>query len=420
MLRYVAKSGEFEVFHRTEPQWKEDEPHFGRFEVPFARACLSNIDTFIKLEIWDFLQDGHILLGTMETTVRELETFTSGGDFATFRLSNSKSLSIAKQLSEPLKDYATLSKKQQRRINSGGPTLSLKAKLHQSNSAPALVATTDQLDLDAGVAAGTGSLQPAAASQNNRTGRHTQRPRHVAPTMKDDAVFLNSLLEDQSFLQSDLKDVIGNGINFINERSSEHAASASQNQRKDLPDGMGTFLEQYSMSNASAAAVDGFRRRRRGGKSGKGGKGGRRSRTSVSPAMNEGSELVGTAANVRQRARSSMAVANAPSTSVRSPSPQSLVSDSSVQHMSVSGAHGKGSKFSGPGKGSLSITMRLQGFENTSLNQPMLHKKPKYRRSTKLKSFEEMAGSDKHQVTQLLIPSRPGFVDLRANYSHRY
>ena len=193
-----------------------------------------------------------------------------------------------------------------------------------------------------------------------------------------------------------------------------------RHHHQDLPDGMGTFLEPYSMSDASAAAVDGFRRRRRGGKRGKGGNGGRRSRSSVSPAIHEGSELVGTAANVRQRARSSVAVANAPSTSVRSPSPQSRVSDSSVQHMSVSGAHGKGSKFSGPGKGSLSITMRLQGFENTSLNQPMLHKKPKYRRSTKLKSFEEMAGRDKHQVTQLLIPSRPGFVDLRANCSRRY
>jgi hypothetical protein len=47
VLRYV--SGEFEVFHRSEPLWKEAEPSFGQFQVSFARACLSNVDTFIKV-----------------------------------------------------------------------------------------------------------------------------------------------------------------------------------------------------------------------------------------------------------------------------------------------------------------------------------------------------------------------------------
>jgi hypothetical protein len=40
------------------------------------------------------------------------------------------------------------------------------------------------------------------------------------------------------------------GINFIHERSSEHEIGRQRNQRSSVPDGMGTFLEEYSLVRA--------------------------------------------------------------------------------------------------------------------------------------------------------------------------
>ena len=112
---------------------------------------------------------------------------------------------------------------------------------------------------------GSGGKGRALESTIERRKRRNVAP---APSLKDDASFLASLLSDNNFSGNDMKDVIGEGINFIKERANERQQEREQNLRDSLPGGMGGFLEEYSLaSDEGLSAVleggGGGRRQRR-------------------------------------------------------------------------------------------------------------------------------------------------------------
>ena len=47
------------------------------FQVSLSRACLNDLDTFIKFQVWDLDHtNGHKLLGSIETSLREQQQFS--------------------------------------------------------------------------------------------------------------------------------------------------------------------------------------------------------------------------------------------------------------------------------------------------------------------------------------------------------
>ena len=227
VLRYVT--GDFEVFHRSEAIYDTDEPHFKKFSVPLSRACLNDMDTFIKFELWDLDHTaGHQLLGSIETTLREQQAFSDAyaskesiggagdnlGAAPVFKL-NPPGTKKGAPLAKPINNARAGKKRKPR-----GPELSLHVLLHQAG----------------------GEKQPSRTKQ-------ARKAAPVAASMKDDASFLASLLDDTNFAESDMKDVIGDGINFINERAADRQEQRRKNQRSELPAGMGGFLEEYSLAS---------------------------------------------------------------------------------------------------------------------------------------------------------------------------
>ena len=48
-----------------------------RRQVSLSRACLNDLDTFIKFQVWDLDHtNGHKLLGSIETSLREQQQFS--------------------------------------------------------------------------------------------------------------------------------------------------------------------------------------------------------------------------------------------------------------------------------------------------------------------------------------------------------
>ena len=251
---------------------------------------------------------------------------------------------------------------------------------------------------------GSGGKGRALESTIERRKRRNVAP---APSLKDDASFLASLLSDNNFSGNDMKDVIGEGINFIKERANERQQEREQNLRESLPGGMGGFLEEYSLaSDEGLSAVL------------EGGGGGRRQRRRRKKS--------------KRRARSTELPHNETDEEGR---PGSLPAiHSAVEAFQDAGKRSVGKKRAYRGEvrtkdklPPLAITMRLDAMKVRAQSlciQPVLllcfsltrsrwrvqiesGTKPRRRRVNRLKSFEEMAGEQKVKAVQVAHDMAP-------------
>eukprot|EP01043_Picozoa_sp_COSAG02_P009663 COSAG02_NODE_330_length_24501_cov_39.465850_30_plen_840_part_00 len=401
--RYVT--GEFEVFHRSEAIYDTDEPHFKKFSVPLNRACLNDMDTFIRFELWDLDHTaGHQLLGSIETSLREQQSFSDASATPVFKL-NPPGTKKGAPLAKPMKNTRAGKKRKPR-----GPELSLHVRLHQA-----------------------GGEKPSRSKQ--------ARKPSVAASMKDDASFLASLLDDTNFAESDMKDVIGDGINYINERAADRQEQRRKNQRSDLPAGMGGFLEEYSLASEESL-------QRLLDKSGRRGKKKRRGRNTPnssrgdddsSSTMNSDEETQGhpprpeSLPSIHERSDASSSIAAGKSHSgLRSKSSMAVYESAraaiSAKKNRKSGAGQIGHFGKGRGVGStkpaqivrtrdklpqLAITMRLDAMKIDG------GKKPRRRRAKEIPDFEELAGKEQVSAVELATNMSPSPQELAREYRRK-
>lgn len=399
--RYVT--GEFEVFHRSEAIYDTDEPHFKKFSVPLSRACLNDMDTFIRFELWDLDHTaGHQLLGSIETSLREQQVFSDASASPVFKL-NPPGTKKGAPLAKPMKNTRAGKKRKPR-----GPELSLRVRLHQA-----------------------GGDQPSRSNQARKPA--------VAASMKDDASFLASLLDDTNFAESDMKDVIGDGINYINERAADRQEQRRKNQRSDLPAGMGGFLEEYSLASEESLqrVLDKSGRRGKKKRRGRNTSNSSRGDDNSSSTMNSDEEAQGhpprpeSLPSIHERSDASIA-ADKSHSGLRSKSSISVYESAraaiSPKKNRKSGAGQIGHFGKGRGVGStkpaqivrtrdklppLAITMRLNAMKIDG------GKKPRRRRAKEIPEFEELAGKEKVAAVELATNMSPSPQELAREYRRK-
>jgi hypothetical protein len=219
-------------------------------QVSLVRVCLNDVDAYVKFELRDLEPGGeHRLLGQVrlilaiwfsaggtvepevlparqaETTVRQLLQFTkSAGGAVTFSLVPSST----KELAKPV---AATSMSRTGKPKYRGPVVTLGVALHQSGDGAKVDDGGDDRVLPS-TADDSISRQQSSDGGPRRRRRKGQR-RSAAKGGKtaiysEDATFLAELLADSNIFETDLKDIVGDGISFIQQRQEEGRKSAAR------------------------------------------------------------------------------------------------------------------------------------------------------------------------------------------------
>ncbi len=258
--RYCNMAGTWEVIHRSvKATTNELDPLWPRFEASLHRVCANDRDTYLRMEVWNDEANGqHLLLGQAETSVAGIlshpfnasntATDSSGGGGGRaaehgkvhLELSTGSSGQPAAHV-QPKRNKAGSMRMPQ---NKAVATIEMIVHSGAGAGGNAGFDATVQFDAiaDAASAAGLGSdgqpPQSTDAASNGNGGRRRRRRQVEQPSYRqDDMAFLQDLMMDDVVRESDVKDIVGDGLRFLNELSTETEAEALAQLSQNGPKG---------------------------------------------------------------------------------------------------------------------------------------------------------------------------------------
>lgn len=263
VLRYT-RGGEYELFHRSETARAGFTISFAEFTTSFHRCCFGDPETYLRLEVWNEEKFGqHYLIGGTETSVGVLLGLKADTRKAGLPLGPAPG-AASLVMTSPVAASAPIT-----------------GKSWPAHTA-CLVVTCDKFGGSSqtgrpGSAASSAPLSSArGGEQSSGRGQRAPAPvgRSASSTVFDsDLKFLNELLGEQMVQDSDVKDIVGDGIRFLSKRTKANqkaskppagrggsggglsTPSKKSRRAKTASPGMGYFLDEDAVW-----AVDGGRR----------------------------------------------------------------------------------------------------------------------------------------------------------------
>jgi hypothetical protein len=234
--------GYWEVFYRSEVLRNTDRPEFPAFWVVGHHAGhLLDSETFIRLEIHDFEPSGELhCLGGIESTLPKLQALCDGGEvmFEVGRI-GTKSMTAPRPIKiQPL----------------NRSTLTIRIGFFPSGEGD------DKSEDEETTRERRLSDIKVKGDDIKKMGGNTHRMSFG--TYGEDEKFLMELMEQQNIRETDLKEVVGAGINFIDDRRS-HWEKQKPDADNEVATGMGYILDPSRKSPSKRAEMQQKRREKK-------------------------------------------------------------------------------------------------------------------------------------------------------------
>lgn len=240
--RYCNMAGEWEVIHRSAKVTNNElDPLWPRFEASMHRVCTNDRDTYLRIEVWNDEASGqHSLLGQAETSVAGILSRP---------FDSNKTAAGSSGAAEHGKAHLELSTG-----STGQPAAHIRPKRSKTGSMrlpPNKAVVTIELIVHSGAATrdkagfdatkeldgvrndgplpqreSTTSTSAATGSKAARRGRRRRLQLEQPSYRQDDIAFLQDLMMDDVVRESDVKDIVGDGLRYLNELSTEAEAEA--------------------------------------------------------------------------------------------------------------------------------------------------------------------------------------------------